>query len=1572
MSGTFEQFEQEAKQYKIILENYKKNGVVFKDPNFPETKDSWKRLPEVYKAPLFQEDLIHPDYIIQGGLGDCYLIVALQRIASQPYLVKRLFDTETSADVLGEEVNDSINMDCGAVVVILRAFGTYTHVLIDTLIPYSFGAADYVHPKQDDYSPWMCLVEKAYAKLHGSYQAIIGGLMNTAIYHFFNYFPVVKTLDDLKKAEKSKKMKPFERLLKYQSQGCVMSASINTKALGISKDQLESRGLVSGHAYLILKARKTSSNQELVCLRNPWGNHEWNGDFSDNSELWDTMLRQSLNLKIEDDGNFWMNSNDFMNYYTQLSLSKPIPPDFHCKKYSIQLKPGAGDGKSNSDYRTLKNHVSYAFKLSDDSPVKSATFHIVYEKVPECANFREYERYETSYTLSFLKPGFIYSISTTVDISHHKFKGEKGQPVQIVFNRNTACPLTENVYFSVFCKYDFSLYNEKTPDQCLDDFQTSGYTFDNHSIAHPKAAPQLKIINRNGKQVTILNPKFRSGYNPKKGPKPAIVKPCSTKPSDKPRVSTIQKNEFDRFKLPSSQFIDLSKFKKLKSIGSGTYGNVYIVQEIGTDNKFAAKVAKTEEDLSNTYAAVNTVREVNILAQVFHPGLLRFVGYSPVDFSGAKFPTMVTELYSNGGLDKLLKQQVETGGKKVIPGWDNTKRLINAYGIASGLVYLHSNKIIHRDLKSANVLLDAALCPRIADFGFSKNYDPLTQSRMYDSMEIVGSPLYMAPELIEGADFPYSEKTDVYAFAFILYELFSTKLPYYEKNLKTQNQLFKIVREGQRPLFHDDLPTPLINLIENSWAELPEDRPTAAEICETLKGPILQSFEDVIESDFNDYVDFIQNYPTTFDTSKRLLHISDVLTSSSFQPVSFSRVTLYPYDKFEQLDPECQQLVRDAENDSEMQYLVGKYSVNAEKNFPFELQIGLSYLEKAAEAKNLHAVAYYCRILIKPINNLPNIDKAKGCLAQNLVSGDADVLFLYGLALKKEGNYLEAFHYFEEASKKGQNEAIYEMAKMYLRGHGTKKNRMKASKYLCLAKVNGHSKAESFSRKHKDDLEDDADDTEDSTSFGRTGPIKPPKPPSISDSFKGRTGPLPPIAPTPSPPPYIKPNPPPKPKKPIDPLPPPSDPKPKPSPISPRRKITPAKVEPVPSEPKPTPAAPKPHIPDPISDVASSLPVSVQHFNYVQHYAKSKDPQFTAKLAYLYENGVGCQINEAEAFKLYNESYLKGNRTCAYRLGMCYNKGIGTSIDYNKAYECFRASADTGYGLALYQCGKMMYKGRGISENKEASRTLFEEANTHGCNKGIAYLNNHTSKVSDSETISNLRQEANSGDADSAAELGDMYENGHEVTKNMKEAAKFYGIASNLGHPICSYRLAQLNLSGTGVPRNLEKALELFKLASDNNIKSATYEIGRFYEHGIVVDQNYDECVKHYQKAAMKKEFAAMTNLAVLYQVGKGVEQNYKEAFTLLKTAADKGYAHAIYLLGTCYQYGQGVEKDMSKAIELFIKASSNGDPHAAYQLSQCYLKGVGISKNESEANRYLNQASIQGHLLAQIDLSRS
>ena len=273
--------------------------------------------------------------------------------------------------------------------------------------------------------------------------------------------------------------------------------------------------------------------------------------------------------------------------------------------------------------------------------------------------------------------------------------------------------------------------------------------------------------------------------------------------------------------------IDINKFVKGDKINGGGFGVVYSAKEKETEKIYAAKVINCSDDEEKCKEMIN--REIKIMICSNHPTIIKFIGYSLVDFHSANNVTIIMELAKNGSLSKILSSIQNCNGPK---DYTNTTRQIILIGVARGMKYLHDRNIIHRDLKPGNVLLDEDFHPHITDFGMSKFFE----DEHSKSQTIHGGTLqYMAPEIIEGER--YDIKVDVYSFAILMYEVVTDCVPYPELEAGKVNDFrFRkaIVDKNLRPKFTVPVKKPIQELIEKCWSKNPDFRPSFKEIFEDL------------------------------------------------------------------------------------------------------------------------------------------------------------------------------------------------------------------------------------------------------------------------------------------------------------------------------------------------------------------------------------------------------------------------------------------------------------------------------------------------------------------------------------------------------------------------------------------------------------------------------------------------------------------------------------------------------------------------------------------------------------------
>ena len=270
--------------------------------------------------------------------------------------------------------------------------------------------------------------------------------------------------------------------------------------------------------------------------------------------------------------------------------------------------------------------------------------------------------------------------------------------------------------------------------------------------------------------------------------------------------------------------INLSDFEIGKSIGHGGFSEVYLGMQTSTGRLCAIKILNAKD--LNGDAFIVYEREVRILSRGKSRFILGFVGFT------TQWPfTIVTEYASQGTLYDALHH---ADGSPHLTG---TQKTIIALGIAYGMHRLHKIRVIHRDLKSLNVLLDSDCLPKVCDFGLSRCVD---NKDTYLTMDI-GTPHWMAPELFEKHD--YTNKVDVYAYGMLLWEMVSGSSPFKGKN--PLQIAYSVAKLHERPPIPHRVSREMRDLINECWAHDPSARPSFSRIYKKFaKGEIKFSGTD--------------------------------------------------------------------------------------------------------------------------------------------------------------------------------------------------------------------------------------------------------------------------------------------------------------------------------------------------------------------------------------------------------------------------------------------------------------------------------------------------------------------------------------------------------------------------------------------------------------------------------------------------------------------------------------------------------------------------------------------------------
>ncbi|OSX69635.1 hypothetical protein BU14_1330s0004, partial [Porphyra umbilicalis] len=199
-------------------------------------------------------------------------------------------------------------------------------------------------------------------------------------------------------------------------------------------------------------------------------------------------------------------------------------------------------------------------------------------------------------------------------------------------------------------------------------------------------------------------------------------------------------------------------YKKQKTIGRGHFSTVILAVDRQTSERVAVKIIKRDKsDVTKTRKYIR--REVKVLSTTSHPNIIGAVDF----FSHDGKPHLVMQYVPGGSLRDALRKKGHFS--------EPDARLV-LRGILRGLEYLHVNRIIHRDVKPENVLLATPTHPLITDFGLAT----FTSSRVPLLRTIVGTPAYVAPELLRGER--YGPAVDVWAAGIVLYFLLAGERPF--------------------------------------------------------------------------------------------------------------------------------------------------------------------------------------------------------------------------------------------------------------------------------------------------------------------------------------------------------------------------------------------------------------------------------------------------------------------------------------------------------------------------------------------------------------------------------------------------------------------------------------------------------------------------------------------------------------------------------------------------------------------------------------------------------------------------
>ncbi|XP_051723019.1 calpain-14 [Ctenopharyngodon idella] len=289
----------------------------------------WKRPHELVPNPVYIVQGTSRFDFIQGRLGNCWFLASVGALTFQKRLMKQ---------VIQDDQNFSVDY-AGIFHFKFWRFGSWVDVVIDDKLPTIDGQLAFVQSKTPN-EFWPALLEKAYAKVCGSYAAMDAGNISEAITDFTGGPHMTIKLSDASD-------KLWDTMRRASQSESLMGCGTPGGQAGLLQNNVLPNGLVEMHAYTVTGVAEVVCGGrpvKLVRIFNPWGKGEWNRDWSDRSPLWELVRPEDQKYKVVlDNGEFWMSMEDFCKNFSDLDiccLDVNVLAGSHSSSWKIEMNKG--------------------------------------------------------------------------------------------------------------------------------------------------------------------------------------------------------------------------------------------------------------------------------------------------------------------------------------------------------------------------------------------------------------------------------------------------------------------------------------------------------------------------------------------------------------------------------------------------------------------------------------------------------------------------------------------------------------------------------------------------------------------------------------------------------------------------------------------------------------------------------------------------------------------------------------------------------------------------------------------------------------------------------------------------------------------------------------------------------------------------------------------------------------------------------------------------------------------------------------------------------------------------------
>ncbi|XP_041658186.1 calpain-1 catalytic subunit-like [Cheilinus undulatus] len=404
--------------YTQLKARYVRRGSLFVDSTFPpdnrslgdlgmprwrEEQVEWLRPAEILKRQGISDDAVFCSKgasrfdFGQGNVGNCWFLAAISALTFHKTLMVQVVP-----------MDQSFKDYAGIFHFRFWRFGKWVDVVIDDHLPTIDNNLLSVRSKSGN-EFWVPLLEKAYAKVCGTYADMNAGLPSEACKDFSGGVHMMYELREVHDAGHDEKL--WESL--SNATGCNSMICCGTPQKGDRIiNTVANTGLVDAHAYSVTAVTEVTyygSKVKLVRVMNPWGQTEWNGDWSDKSEKWNGVTSEDKEKCFDrDDGEFWMELEDFCRYFLMLFICCENPNfidgDLSCQ-WQCQIHEGkwvagrsAGGSPSNSTFHTNPQYRIEVTKI-DRTEVNDQNILLSLMQKPKVQNRKEQRSYPIGVTV---------------------------------------------------------------------------------------------------------------------------------------------------------------------------------------------------------------------------------------------------------------------------------------------------------------------------------------------------------------------------------------------------------------------------------------------------------------------------------------------------------------------------------------------------------------------------------------------------------------------------------------------------------------------------------------------------------------------------------------------------------------------------------------------------------------------------------------------------------------------------------------------------------------------------------------------------------------------------------------------------------------------------------------------------------------------------------------------------------------------------------------------------------------------------------------------------------------------